>query len=65
MIYRRTGNIRASQPLLGHIKLESTVRYLPFELEDALELREQTELQAPQGIIPIEPERQPGSVGSR
>ena len=37
-IYRRTKNIRAVQLLLGHTKLESTVRYLGIEVEDALEL---------------------------
>lgn len=44
MIYKRTGNMRAIQLLLGHTKLESTVRYLGVEVEDALELSEQTEL---------------------
>lgn len=44
LIYRRTKNIRAIQLLLGHTKLESTVRYLGFEVEDALELAEQTEV---------------------
>ena len=43
-IYRRTMNIRAVQLLLGHTKLESTVRYLGIEVEDALELSEQTEV---------------------
>ena len=42
LIYRRTKNIRAVQLLLGHTKLESTVRYLGIEVEDALELSEQT-----------------------
>lgn len=42
--YRRTKNIRAVQLLLGHTKLESTVRYLGIEVEDALELSEQTEI---------------------
>ena len=41
---RRTKNIRAVQLLLGHSKLESTVRYLGIEVEDALELSEQTEI---------------------
>jgi site-specific recombinase XerD len=44
LIYRRTKNIRAVQPLLGHTKLESTVRYLGIEVEDALEMSEQTEV---------------------
>jgi len=38
LIYRRTKNLRAVQLLLGHAKLESTVRYLGFEVDDALEL---------------------------
>ncbi len=44
LIYRRTGNLRAVQLLLGHTKLESTVRYLGVEVDDALELAEQTEV---------------------
>lgn len=44
IIYRRTKNIRAVQLLLGHTKLESTVRYLGIEVDDALELAEQTEV---------------------
>ena len=44
LIYRRTKNIRAIQLLLGHAKLESTVRYLGIEVEDALQLPEQTEV---------------------
>ena len=44
LIYRRTKNIRAVQLLLGHSKLESTVRYLGIEVEDALEMAEQTEI---------------------
>jgi len=42
-IYRRTKNLRAVQLLLGHSKLESTVRYLGIEVDDALELAEQTD----------------------
>jgi integrase len=44
LIYRRTGNLRAIQLLLGHTKLESTVRYLGIDVEDALALAEQTEI---------------------
>lgn len=44
LIYKRTGNLRACQLLLGHSKLESTVRYLGIEVEDALLLSEQTDL---------------------
>jgi integrase len=43
-IYRKTGNLRAIQLLLGHTKLESTVRYLGIEVDDALNLAEQIEL---------------------
>jgi integrase len=43
LIYRRTKNLRAVQLLLGHTKLESTVRYLGIEVEDALEMAEQTD----------------------
>ena len=43
-IYRKTGNLRAVQLLLGHTKLESTVRYLGIEVDDALNLAEQLEL---------------------
>ena len=44
LIYRRTKNLRAVQLLLGHLKLESTVRYLGIEVDDALEIAEQTEV---------------------
>jgi len=44
LIYRQTKNIRAVQLLLGHTKLESTIRYLGIEVDDALELAEQTEI---------------------
>jgi integrase len=44
LIYRRTKNLRAVQLLLGHSKLESTVRYLGIEVDDALEIAEQTEI---------------------
>ena len=44
LIYRRTKNLRAIQLLLGHRRLERTVRYLGVEVEDALEISEQTEV---------------------
>ncbi|TVT60425.1 MAG: tyrosine-type recombinase/integrase [Azoarcus sp. PHD] len=44
LIYKRTKNLRAVQLLLGHSKLESTVRYLGIEVEDALEISEQIEI---------------------
>jgi len=44
LIYRRTRNLTAVQLLLGHTKLESTVRYLGIEVDDALEMAEQTEV---------------------
>ncbi len=44
LIYKRTKNLRAVQLLLGHAKLESTVRYLGIEVDDALEISEQTEI---------------------
>jgi len=44
LIYKRTKNLRAVQLLLGHTKLESTVRHLGIEVDDALELAEQTEI---------------------
>jgi len=43
-IYRKTGNLRAVQLLLGHTKLESTVRYLGIEVDDALNIAEQIDL---------------------
>lgn len=44
LIYKRTKNLRAVQLLLGHSKLESAVRYLGIEVDDALEISEQTEI---------------------
>ena len=43
LIYKRTKNLRAVQLLLGHTKLESTVRYLGIEVDDAIEMAELTE----------------------
>ncbi len=44
LVYKRTGNLRACQLLLGHTKLESTVRYLGFEADGTLVLSEQIDL---------------------
>ena len=44
LIYPRTGNLRAVQLLLGHTKLESTVRYLGVEVDDALAIAEQVDV---------------------
>src|SRR5262245_3115404 len=44
LIYRRTGNLRAVQLLLGHTKIESTVRYLGIEVDDALSIAEQIDV---------------------
>jgi len=44
LIYRRTKNLRAVQLLLGHTNLDSTVRYLGVELDDALEIAENTDI---------------------
>jgi integrase len=44
LIYRRTGNLRAVQILLGHSKIESTVRYLGIEVDDALAIAEQVDV---------------------
>jgi site-specific recombinase XerC len=43
-IYKKTGNLRAVQLLLGHTKLERTVRYLGIEVNDALSISEQVEV---------------------
>ena len=44
LIYRRTGNLRAVQLLLGHTKIEGTVRYLGIEVDDALAIAEQVDV---------------------
>jgi site-specific recombinase XerC len=44
LLYKQTGNLRAVQILLGHTKIETTVRYLGVEVEDALALAEAIEL---------------------
>jgi len=44
LIYRRTGNLRAVQLLLGHTKIESTVRYLGIDIDDALAISEQVDI---------------------
>jgi integrase len=44
LIYRKTGNLRAVQLLLGHTKVDSTVRYLGVELEDALSIAERIDI---------------------
>ena len=59
IIYKATGNLRAVQILLGHTKIENTVRYLGVDIEDALTLAEETEIR-----LPWRPEiRSGGAIG--
>lgn len=44
LIYKKTGNLRAVQLLLGHTKIESTVRYLGIEVDDAIAIAEQADV---------------------
>jgi site-specific recombinase XerC len=44
LLYRRTGNLRAVQLLLGHTKIESTVRYLDIEVDGAMEIAEKIDI---------------------
>ena len=51
LIYRKTGNLRAVQLLLGHAKVESTVRYLGIEVDDALMIAEQVDTRGWDGAV--------------
>lgn len=63
LIYRRTKNLRAVQLLLGHTNLDSTVRYLGIEIDDALEMSEQIDVGRPmQRPTALAPQSCPSSV---
>lgn len=62
-IYKRTKNLRVVQLLLGHTKLESTVRYLGIEVDGALEMAEQTDVKLK--LTPNARRRQPMAVADR
>ena len=59
LIYRRTGNLRAVQLLLGHTKIESTVRYLGIEVDDALAIAEQVDVRNTRAERTCSARRQP------
>ena len=63
-IYKKTGNLRAVQLLLGHTKLQSTVRYLGIEVDDALDISEQAEVSADTGCDPVPIARAAAPAGS-
>lgn len=65
LVYRRTKNLRAVQLLLGHTKLESTVRYLGIEVEDALEMAEQTDARASRHPFRVPHTAESGHIGRR
>lgn len=56
-IYKKTGNLRAVQLLLGHTKMDSTVRYLGVDLDDALAISESVEIQFKRAGSTAGPER--------
>jgi integrase len=61
IIYKATGNLRAVQILLGHTKIESTVRYLGVDVEDALSRAEGTEVQC-SGRLSVSIRREAGQT---